>query len=109
KHWRRFRRLRSRSGGRSLERPTSKANDGNSTFHSVPLSDSGVPDLTPALLRRDRCNRCVFRNAIRQAHSEHRALAWLARHGDVATHHLAELSADHQTKPSATVFARSFG
>jgi hypothetical protein len=49
------------------------------------------------------------RRAPRQAHSEHRALARLARHGDVAAHHLAELSADHQAEPRAAVFARGLG
>jgi len=49
------------------------------------------------------------RRAARQAHSEHRALARLARHGDVATHHLTELSADHEPKARAAILARSLG
>src|SRR5215470_3040948 len=46
-------------------------------------SDSGVLDLTPALLRRGRSNRCLLRNVARQAHGEHRALARLACDRDV--------------------------
>ena len=33
-------------------------------------------------------------NVVRQAYSKHRALARLARHRDVATHHAAEIPAD---------------
>jgi hypothetical protein len=42
------------------------------------------------------------RRAAQQAHGEHRALARLARHGDVTAHHLAELSANHQPEPETS-------
>src|SRR5215475_5084224 len=41
-----------------------------------------------------------------QMHGEHRTLARLARHRDVAAHHLAELSADHEAETRAAVLAR---
>src|SRR5436190_835997 len=50
--------------------------------------------LLPALLRQRRRNRCVPWNAGWQAHGEHRALAGLARHRDVAAHHTSELAGD---------------
>src|SRR5262245_58662124 len=47
---------------------------------------------------------CVL--AARQAHSEHRALARLTRHRDVAAHHLTEAPTDHQAESRAAVLAR---
>src|SRR5262245_41381690 len=44
--------------------------------------------------------------ATRQAHGEHGTFARLTRHRDVAAHHLAELSADHEPKARAAVLAR---
>jgi hypothetical protein len=63
-------------------------------FFVIPFSDSGVLDLPPTLLRRGRGNRCLLRNAARQPHGEHRTLAHLARHRDVAAHHLTEAPAN---------------
>src|SRR6516162_9047037 len=45
---------------------------------------------------------CLAFGAARQAHCKHRALAWLARHGHVATHHARELAGDSKTKSGAT-------
>jgi tripartite-type tricarboxylate transporter receptor subunit TctC len=48
--------------------------------------------------RRDRCV-LIIRNAARQAHREHRALARLARYGHVAAHHARELAGDGEAEP----------
>lgn len=37
--------------------------------------------------------------ASRQAHGEHRALAWLARYGHIPAHHARELAGDGEPKP----------
>src|SRR5262249_37920660 len=41
----------------------------------------------------------LSRLATRQAHREHRALAQLARHGHIATHHARELAGEGKSKP----------
>src|SRR5262249_16693278 len=41
--------------------------------------------------------------AARQGHRKDRALAWLARHGHVATHHAREFAGNGKTEPRATV------
>ena len=40
---------------------------------------------------------CVL--ASRQAHREHRAFAWLARHGHVTAHHARELAGESKAQP----------
>src|SRR5215467_7113771 len=45
----------------------------------------------------------------RQTHREDRALARLARHGHIATHHARELAGDGKPEPSAAVAARGQG
>src|SRR5262245_3258938 len=44
--------------------------------------------------------------AARQPHRKHGALARLARHGHVATHHAPELAGDGKAKPGPTVAPR---
>jgi len=44
-----------------------------------------------------------------QAHREHRALARLARHGHIATHHARELARDGKAEPRAATAARGEG
>src|SRR5262245_53332954 len=41
-----------------------------------------------------------------QAHREHRALAWLARHRHVAAHHARELAGDGKAEPGAAEVLR---
>src|SRR5262249_13916716 len=50
-----------------------------------------------------------WRLAPRQAHSEYRAFARLARHGHVAAHHARELAGDSEAEPRAAVAARRQG
>ena len=52
---------------------------------------------------------CLAFGAARQAHCKHRALAWLARHGHVATHHARELAGDSKTKSGAAEALSSRG
>src|SRR5258707_2180989 len=47
--------------------------------------------------------------AARQAHREHRALARLARHGHVATHHARELAGNGKAEPGAAEVLRGRG
>src|SRR5262249_40796108 len=49
------------------------------------------------------------RLAPRQAHSEHRALTRLARHGHIAAHHTGELARDGETEPRAAEALRGRG
>src|SRR5262249_56159775 len=48
----------------------------------------------------NRLSRLCVR-ADRQTHREHRAFAWLARHGHVTAHHARELAGDGKAKPGA--------
>src|SRR5262245_49542136 len=66
----------------------------------------------------DICSAARFRRlfwsklaiaARRQAHREHRALARLARHRDVAAHHARELARDGKAETGAAVAARGQG
>src|SRR5215831_13668990 len=52
------------------------------------------------------CCSGAKRTATRQAHSEHRALTRLARHRDVAAHHLAKPPTDHEAEARAAILAR---
>src|SRR5262245_57172404 len=45
----------------------------------------------------------------RQPHREHRTLAWLARHGHVATHHARELARQRKAEAGSTIAPRSQG
>src|SRR5262245_64270309 len=49
------------------------------------------------------------RLAPRQAYRKHRAFAWLARHGHVATHHARELAGDGKAEPGAAEALRGRG
>jgi hypothetical protein len=50
-----------------------------------------------------------WRLAPRQAHSKHRALARLARHRHIATHHARELAREGKAEPRPAVAARDQG
>jgi hypothetical protein len=50
-----------------------------------------------------------WRLALRQAHREYRALARLARHCHVATHHARELAREGKAEPRPAVAARGQG
>src|SRR4029434_7982747 len=52
---------------------------------------------------------CLGVRAARQAHGKDRALARLARHRDVATHHASELACDRNPKPGAAEALRRRG
>src|SRR5262245_9998612 len=51
----------------------------------------------------------TIRNAARQSHREHRALARLARHRHVPAHHARELAGDCKAEPGAAELLRSRG
>ena len=55
------------------------------------------------------CSPCSDLHDPRQPDGEGRALARLAFHRDVATHHAAKMPADGETKPGTAVFARGRG
>src|SRR2546430_13082575 len=66
-------------------------------IYTLSLHDA-LPILRPVLLRQRRRNCCVPCNAGWQAHGEHRAVAGLARHRDVAAHHAGELAGDGEAQ-----------
>ena len=84
----------------------------------MPSCNGVTPD---HLLGRRMCASAGYRNRetswaillclgicpCRQPHRKDRALAWLARHRDVAAHHAGELARDSQAKTGSTVLPRS--
>jgi hypothetical protein len=92
----------------SVARPRSSSRQRVSALVTVVLLCRAVP--TAAMLGRGhRSTFCVWSVCIRaagEAHRKHRALAWLARHGDIATHHACQLAGDGKAQSCATVTAR---
>jgi len=60
---------------------------------------SPLPDVEIGGVADSSWRLCVL--ASRQAHREHRAFAWLARHGHVTAHHARELAREGKAKPRA--------
>ena len=68
---------------------------------------SPLPDVEIGGVAGSSWRLCVLAN--RQAHREHRAFAWLARHCHVATHHSCELAGDGKAEPGPAVATRGQG
>src|SRR5215471_8977553 len=68
---------------------------------SIPRLRWPVSERFQAIVEPTESEAVSRRLAPRQAHGEHRALAWLARHRHIAAHHARELAGDGKAEPRA--------
>src|SRR5215831_10207101 len=87
-----------RAGSAASDRSAPERSARLSGARQHPLPDAGIDGAAGS-----------WRLAPRQAHSEHRTFARLARHGHVAAHHARELAGDGEAETGAAETLRGRG